>query len=133
MAITLPFTRRNSAPVGSDAPLHNVDAATATSEGGADDTPHRLENLFVDAERLEVELETLVARGVLHLTAGQVGRFNAVLRAAQDLLPDSKALREDAGPIDEDTHPSAAHHGLHLTIVPTLHNALPDDLYRRHA
>jgi len=80
-----------------------------------------------------LELENAARRGHI-LTAGQIGAFNSILHDCRDLLPKSVALREDVEEIDEPAKARTAevYRALHVTIVPTLHNALPEDFYRRH-
>ena len=92
----------------------------------------KLDGLYNSASNLEVELESVVRRGTATLTPGQVGAFNSVLSLARQMVPNSVALREDVDEIDTTVRPADAHQALHVTIVPTLHNALPDPLYDRH-
>ena len=103
-----------------------------TNAAEMNDPDLKLDNLYRRAGDLEVELQALSRRDEAVLTAGQIGSVNAILQEALELLPNSKALREDAEEIDEDTSPMDAYHMMHVTIVPTLHNALPEPLYRRH-
>jgi hypothetical protein len=98
----------------------------------AEDHVLKLDGLYNSASNLEVELEGVVRRGVALLTAGQIGAFNSVLKMARQLVPNSIALREDVDEIDTTVRPADAHQALHVTIVPTLHNALPEPLYSRH-
>jgi hypothetical protein len=98
----------------------------------AEDNVLKLDGLYNSASNLEVELEGVVRRGTALLTAGQVGAFNSVLNLARQLVPNSVALREDVDEIDTTVRPVDAHQALHVTIVPTLHNALPEPLYSRH-
>ncbi len=109
-------------------------AVTAPSTEGAkvEDDVLKLDGLYNSASNLEVELESVVRRGTATLTAGQVGAFNSVLSLARQLVPNSVALREDVDEIDATVRPIDAHKALHVTIVPTLHNALPEPLYDRH-
>jgi hypothetical protein len=106
-------------------------AATSGTET-AEDHVLKLDGLYNSASNLEVELEGVVRRGVTLLTAGQVGSFNSVIKLARQLVPNSVALREDVDEIDATVRPIDAHKALHVTIVPTLHNALPEPLYSRH-
>lgn len=92
----------------------------------------KLDGLYNSASRMEVELEGVARRNTAPLTAGQVGAFNSVLKLARQLLPNSVALREDVDEIDGTTRAADAHQALHVTIVPTLHNALPEPLYDKH-
>ena len=108
---------------------------TVTAEDAAaqpSDDVLKLDGLYNSASRLEVELEGVVRRNVAALTPGQIGGFNAILKLALQLLPHSVALREDVGDVDEATRPADAYQALHVTIVPTLHNALPEPLYSSH-
>jgi hypothetical protein len=111
------------------------DAAGATETAPlveSDDPQRHLPSLYRIATDLQVTLEN--APGGLKtpdapLTPAHVGSFNQLLSAARALLPDSVALREDVGEVDENTRRTDAHHALRTTIVPTLHNALPDPVY----
>jgi hypothetical protein len=117
------------------APLPGTTTETAAPENtpaSSDDDALKLDGLYNSASRLEVELEGVVRRNTTPLTAGQVGGFNAILKMARQLLPKSVALREDVDEIDGNTRPTDAHQALHVTIVPTLHNALPEPLYEKH-
>lgn len=105
-------------------------AAAATA--GPGDTALKLDGLYSSASNLETELEASVRHNTVSLTPGQVGGFNAVLKMARELLPESLALREDLDEIDETARPIDVHQALHITIVPTLHNALPEPLYDQH-
>ena len=98
-----------------------------------EDAASRLDHLYTAASDLELELENAARRGHI-LTAGQIGAFNSILHDCRDLLPKSVALREDVEEIDEPAKARTAevYRALHVTIVPTLHNALPEDFYRRH-
>jgi hypothetical protein len=97
-----------------------------------EDDALRLDGLYNSASNLEVEFETLIRRGTAALAAGQVGAFNSILKLARQLIPNSVALRDDVDEIDMATRPADAHQALHVTIVPTIHNALPEPLYTRH-
>lgn len=92
---------------------------------------HILPGLYDSASNLALELERVFGRdATAALTPGQIGAFNQIVVDAKNALPDSVALREDAGEVDAATRPIDAHHILRTTIVPTLHNALPDDAYK---
>ena len=109
--------------------------AAATTEETAtqpSDDVLKLDGLYNSASRLEVELEGVARRNTASLTPGQIGSFNAILKMALQLLPTSVALREDVSEVDETTRPADAHQALHVTVVPTLHNALPEPLYSSH-
>lgn len=98
----------------------------------------RLSHLYTHAGDLEVELGDLARRSPdAPLTAAQVGRYNQILRDARDLIPASVALREDATEIDEretlSYRVADVHRWLHTALVPTLHNALPEDEYDRRS
>lgn len=129
MALSLPFPRRGS---GDDNDNSTDTAASQAEITTLDDSTLKLDHLYTQAGDLEVELENASRRSGAALTAGQIGSFNELLKEARNLLPNSKALREDVEEIDAETRPIDAYHALHVTIVPTLHNALPDSLYRRH-
>lgn len=130
LSLSLPFTRW-----GRRASEHSMSEPTTTADRETpvvpDDPALRLDNLYTHAGDLEVELEGVARRNAATLSAGQIGAFNQILREARDLIPNSKALREDVDEIDATVRPADAYHALHVTIVPTLHNALPEALYRR--
>ena len=95
------------------------------------DAPERLPYLYDLAGNLEVDLEGIAERHPTEaLPAEHMDRYNRILRAARALLPNSVALKEDVDEIGADTRADRAYHDLHTTIVPTLHNALPEDEYR---
>lgn len=109
----------------------DVSAADAEEEAR-----RRLPHLYAHAGDLEVELGGLTRRDPdLALTAAQVGRYNQLLRDAKAAVPGSIALREDAAEIEEGAYEGVRvadiYRALHTTIVPTLHNALPEDEYDR--
>jgi hypothetical protein len=89
----------------------------------------RLHALYSRAGDFELELERAAARDrdVL-LTIEQKDRFNDLLQMARRLVPNSIALKEDAEEAEEVTRALDAHHMLKITIVPSLHNALPAEL-----
>lgn len=120
-----------SVPVATDENAVSETPSTTTITR-PDDVALKLDGLYDSASRLEVELEGVVRRNTASLTPGQMGGFNAILKMAIELLPHSVALREDVGEVDETTRPTDAHQALHVTIVPTLHNALPEPLYSSH-
>lgn len=65
------------------------------------------------------------------LEGANITAFNQLLEAARHLVPNSVALRQDLELID-DTHVLAvdnAWHAVHVTLLPTLHNALPESDY----
>ncbi len=97
-----------------------------------DEDDLKLDALYNSASNLEAEFAGLARRGTAALTAGQIGAFNSVVKMARILLPKSIALRDDVDEIDATTRPADAHQALHVTLVPTLHNALPEPLYDRH-
>ena len=96
-----------------------------------DEARHRVPSLYDIAGRLEVELERTVGDPTAMLTAAQLGSFNQLLADARAVVPHSVALREDVAEADAATRPAELYRALHTTIVPTLHNALPPDEYRK--
>jgi len=107
------------------------DVAAADAE---DEARARLPHLYTHAGDLEVELGSLLRRDPdLALTPAQIGRYNQLLRDARMAVPGSIALREDVGEIEAHEYDGArvgdVYRALHTTIVPTLHNALPEDEY----
>ena len=105
-----------------------VDAPNLAPEG-------RLERLWRSAGDFQVALEGVAAREpATPLTGEQVATFNQLLRDARELLPNSVALREDVEDMEEGDMEATAGGGvyfLRLTIVPALHNALPENLQAR--
>ena len=92
------------------------------------DTENRLLNLYRHGGDIEIALEGTARRDrTLLMAPAEVAAYNALLRDARQLVPNSVALRDDVGEADETTTAFDAHHALRLTILPTLHNALPDD------
>ena len=93
----------------------------------------RLPSLYRIAGDLQTQLEKtpggLTKMSTTTLTPAQVGSFNQLLADARAVLPDSVALREDVGEVDTNTRLLDAHHALKTTLVPTLHNALPNEAY----
>ena len=88
----------------------------------------RTYTLYKSAGDLEMALESMMRRDpITRLTTSQVTIFNDALHAARALLPASRALREDLDEVDETSNAASAYRQLHLTLVPTLHNALSDD------
>lgn len=66
------------------------------------------------------------------LDEGQVNAFNALLRDARAYVPKSVALREDVSEIGSGgMRATDAYRALRLTILPALHNALPEELQSR--
>ncbi|MBC8102833.1 MAG: hypothetical protein H7Z41_09625 [Cytophagales bacterium] len=129
MALSQPISENNMPAEAAPPP---PEAAIPDAPSVLDDAALKLDGLYRSASNLEVELEGIVRRGISSLTPGQIGGFNAIVRVARELLPKSVALREDADDVDATTRPADAHRALHVTIVPTLHNALPVPLYERH-
>jgi hypothetical protein len=108
---------------------HPPDTADA-SPFDPNDAAHHLPSLYRIATDLEMSLANAPGRASgVALTPAQIGSFNHLLASARALLPNSVALREDVDEVDENTRLLDAHHHLHTTIVPTLHNALPDPVY----
>lgn len=112
------------------------DAATA-APGAAPAAPpatDRVLQLYRHAGDIEVALEGASQRdaGAL-LTPAQVGAYNAIFRTARELFPNSVALREDAFEVDEKAGARAAdvYRALRVGVLPTLHNALPEELQSR--
>ena len=95
----------------------------------------RLERLWRSAGDFQVELEGFAKREpATPLTSEQVSVFNQLLRDARELLPKSVALREDVEDMEAGDMEATAGGGvyfLRLTIVPALHNALPESLQSR--
>lgn len=88
----------------------------------------RLFSIYRSAGDLEIALEGIMRRDPDQLmTSAQSGIFNDVLSAARDLLPESRALRQDIEEAEYGMKASTAWRLLHITLVPTLHNALPDE------
>ncbi len=98
--------------------------------GGEQD---RLLMLYRSAGEMEATLRTMAEHDVFaYLTEPQVREFNQLVEAARRMVPDSVALKEDIDPIDdEDDEVSAANafRALHVTLLPALHNALPENQY----
>jgi hypothetical protein len=87
-----------------------------------------LYTLYRSAGDLEIALHNITRREPsAMLTPLQVTIFNEALRSARQMISHSRALREDIGEVNEDTSAAEAFRMLHVTLVPTLHNALPDD------
>lgn len=87
--------------------------------------------LYDRAGNLEKELESLARREPLTLlTPEQVRGYNHILVQAKQLIPKSVVLKEDAPTIEEGDLPHAEtfYRIMHTAIVPTLHNALPEDI-----
>lgn len=96
----------------------------------AEEAERRLPAVYDSAGNLQIELEGIVHRHPdALLTPAQIGAFNQILADARRLAPHSVALREDVAEVSEATRPEVVHHALKTTIVPTLHNALPEDAY----
>lgn len=92
----------------------------------------RLIALYERAGDLQLELERASSHGPnAPLSIEQIIRFNQILRAARETITSSIALREDVEEVDGDTRTIDAYHMLHVTVVPTLHNALPAELAAR--
>ena len=92
------------------------------------DTENRLLNLYRHGGDLEIALEGTARRDrALLMAPAEVAAYNALLRDARQLVPDSIALRDDVAEAGETTTAFAAHHALRLTILPALHNSLPED------
>lgn len=88
----------------------------------------RMYSFYRTAGDLELALQSIARRDpTAALTPSQMTVFNEALRAAREMLPQSRALRDDIDEVDEYTDVAAAYRALHITLVPTLHNALPDD------
>ena len=88
--------------------------------------------LYEMATTLESEFRSLVlADSGATLTGAQTGAFNRLLAAARDILPHSVALRDDAAAIETDSGDpvDTAYRAVHVTLVPTLHNALGQSDY----
>lgn len=128
---TSPLTTTPAEATASVPETEEIRSAEPAAET-AEDHALKLDGLYNSASRMEVELEGIARRNTSPLTAGQIGAFNSVLKMARQLLPKSVALREDVDEIDGNTRPADAHQALHVTIVPTLHNALPEPLYEKH-
>ena len=90
--------------------------------------PERLLALYRHGGNMELALQREQMRdGTTPLTAAQVGEFNHLLRTARELLPKSVALREDVAEIGErGMNAASAYRALRVTILPALHNALPE-------
>jgi len=99
----------------------------------ADNEHTVLPALYDRAGNLEKELEAIARREPLTLlTPEQIRAYNHVLVQAKQLIPKSIVLKEDA-PVIEDgdlPHAETFYRIVHTAIVPTLHNALPEDLNR---
>ena len=95
----------------------------------------RLERLWRTAGDFQIELEGFAQREpAMPLTAEQVTTFNHLLRDAREVLPKSIALREDVEDMETGEMEATAAGGayfLRVTIVPALHNALPENLQGR--
>ena len=106
----------------------DVDAANLAPEA-------RLERLWRTAGDFQIELEGFANREpATPLTQEQVTQFNHVLRDARELLPKSIALREDVEDMETGEMEATAAGGayfLRVTIVPALHNALPENAQGR--
>ena len=92
----------------------------------------RLHALYQRAGDFELELERAVAHDPnARLTEEQADRFNTLLHTARELITNSIALKEDSDDMETTTRAADAHRVMHLTVVPTLHNALPPELAAR--
>jgi hypothetical protein len=89
----------------------------------------RIPHLYDSAGDLQMQLEPALTDYSFVLTPGQLGAYNQILRDARALLPDSVALRDDAAEADMNARPADLFEALKTTIVPTLHNALPQKAY----
>jgi len=91
-----------------------------------------LYTLYKNVGDLEIALQTATRRDpTTPLTTAQMSIFNEALRTARETLPDSRALKEDIDEAGDETNAASAYRQLHVTLVPTLHNALPEDLAAR--
>ena len=65
------------------------------------------------------------------LTGEYADTYNRLIDAARRLVPTSIALREDVEPIDaeHEVDVDAAFRAVHVTLLPAIHNALPETEY----
>ncbi len=95
----------------------------------------RLERLWRVAGDFQIELEGFARREpATPLTAEQVAVFNRILHDSRAVLPKSIALKEDVEEMETGEMEATAAGGayfLRVTIVPTLHNALPEEMQSR--
>ena len=95
-----------------------------------EETNTTLTLLWNRAGNLEKALESVARREPLTLlTPEQIRTYNSVVEDAKRFLPDSVVLKEDA-PLIEDgdlPHAETFFRILHMSVVPTLHNAMTID------
>lgn len=95
-----------------------------------EETHATLNSLYNRAGNLEKSLEAIARREPMTLlTPDQIRTYNTVVEEAKKFLPNSVVLKEDA-PIVEDgdlPHAETFFRILHMSVVPTLHNALVTD------
>jgi hypothetical protein len=109
------------------------DTTARTGTSVLPDDPEQLLTLYRHGGNLELALQREQSHdGTTPLTSEQVGDFNHLLRTARELLPNSKALREDVEEIGaRGMNAASAYRALRVTILPALHNALPEDYASR--
>lgn len=95
-----------------------------------EETLSTLHGLWNRAGNLEKSLESIAHREPMTLlTPDQIRSYNVVVEEAKKFIPDSVVLKEDA-PVIEDgdlPHAETFFRILHMSVVPTLHNALTKD------
>ena len=123
VTVTMPIEPEAPGPPTPVAPTYDHDDANV----------NRLLQLYRHGGDLEMGFERMGRRDTSALLdEAQINAFNAIVRDARAYVPKSIALREDVAEIGAGGMRAIdAHRALRITILPALHNALPEELQSR--